>query len=324
MNVKPEHTISWSIQPHKKSLNFGLFKHPGHPTAITPTAAAFPILSPPIAQETNPIDQFKDAPKDAPTPKDATASSVVEKLKSIGLRPIMWVGRLEADKIARGEYNVPISEGGNYALVLDNTFSKTVSKTATFVLLTYPSDTPPQSGAQLQPSQQQTAGAGLGLVGVFPSKPGASPGLKPVGLSARESADSLKQAFKSARRRSLSNSKNRMPPPPPPQPSAAPKTADSSSSDLATSHAGVLQKRRRKRHQGYARRYFSLDFTTSTLSYYHDRNSSALRGAIPLSLAVIGANSASREISIDSGAEIWHLKANNAPSLKRGGMLWRR
>lgn len=54
-----------------------------------------------------------------------------------------------------------------------------------------------------------------------------------------------------------------------------------------------------------------MDYKSSTLSYYHDRNSSALRGAIPLSLAAIGANAKTRELSIDSGAEIWHLKANS-------------
>jgi hypothetical protein len=48
-----------------------------------------------------------------------------------------------------------------------------------------------------------------------------------------------------------------------------------------------------------------------TLSYYHDRNSSALRGSIPLSLAAIATNDENREISIDSGAEIWHLRALN-------------
>lgn len=76
-------------------------------------------------------------------------------------------------------------------------------------------------------------------------------------------------------------------------------------------HTGLLQKRRRKRHQGWARRFFSLDFTSSTLSYYHDRNSAALRGAIPLSLAAVATNEKTREISIDSGTEIWHLRASN-------------
>jgi len=79
----------------------------------------------------------------------------------------------------------------------------------------------------------------------------------------------------------------------------------------ATYHVGVLQKRRRKKGQGYARRFFSLDFVTCTLSYYYNRNSSALRGAIPLSLAAIAADARRKEISIDSGAEVWHLKASN-------------
>lgn len=76
-------------------------------------------------------------------------------------------------------------------------------------------------------------------------------------------------------------------------------------------HTGVLKKRKRKRHQGYARRFFSLDFTSSTLSYYLNRESSALRGAIPLSLAAISASEKEREICIDSGAEVWHLRANS-------------
>ena len=49
----------------------------------------------------------------------------------------------------------------------------------------------------------------------------------------------------------------------------------------------------------------------STLSYYRNRNSSALRGSIPLSLAVISTDEKSRTIAVDSGAEIWHLRASN-------------
>jgi hypothetical protein len=75
--------------------------------------------------------------------------------------------------------------------------------------------------------------------------------------------------------------------------------------------SGFLQKKRRKRNQGHARRFFSLDFTSATLSYYRNDHSSALRGAIPLSLAVISADEKTREIIVDSGAEVWHLRANN-------------
>jgi len=79
--------------------------------------------------------------------------------------------------------------------------------------------------------------------------------------------------------------------------------------DGASFYTGVLYKKRRKKGQGSAKRFFSLDFTSCTLSYYRDRHSSGLRGAVPLSLAAIGANEKTREFSIDSGAEVWHLKA---------------
>lgn len=160
---------------------------------------------------------------------------------------------------------MPFSEGGNYALVFDNTFSKQISKTLTLVLLTYPTGLQPHSSASTATRFQ----------------PGAS-------------TESLPQP--KTRRRGNSRA-----------------TLNSQHLDVSNQniHTGLLQKRRRKRHQGWARRFFSLDFTSCTLSYYHDRNSSALRGAIPLSLAAVATNEKSREISIDSGTEIWHLRANN-------------
>lgn len=42
-----------------------------------------------------------------------------------------------------------------------------------------------------------------------------------------------------------------------------------------------------------------------------NQQSSALRGAIPLSLAAISASEKDCEICIDSGAEVWHLRADN-------------
>lgn len=186
-------------------------------------------------------------------------------MTGIGLKIIKWTGKCEADKITQGTYDVPFSEGGNYALVFDNTFSKQISKTLTLVLLTYPTGLQPHSSSSIATRFQ----------------PGAS-------------TDSLPQP--KTRRRGNSRA-----------------TLNSQHVDVSNQniHTGLLQKRRRKRHQGWARRFFSLDFISCTLSYYHDRNSSALRGAIPLSLAAVATNEKSREISIDSGTEIWHLRANN-------------
>lgn len=280
VNVKGEHTISWSLQPHKKSLNFGIFKHLGQPAPSGSSAAN---------ADANSIDSSTDNPQ---------ASAVIEKLRGAGLKPTQWIGKCEADKISQGTFDVPAHEGGNYALVFDNTFSKTTGKMATFVLVTYPTATPPQSVHQVHPGPHA-----IGTVNnIGGTGKRGSPKLRPTNNS----------------NASIDN----------PQPIAPPKAGRSvsggksikrlKSNSISTTngppplvHTGILQKRRRKRHQGWARRFFSLDYTSSTLSYYHDRNSSALRGAIPLNLAAVAANDATREISIDSGAEIWHLRANN-------------
>ncbi|KAK1146665.1 Oxysterol-binding protein 3 [Aspergillus melleus] len=253
VNVKPGHTISWSIQPHKKSLNFGIFKHPGHSAVLGSNG------------DSHSTDSTENLPSTASSRSNASGS-ILDRLAGFGLKQIRWLGKCEAEKIVKGTYDVPANEGGNYALVFDNTFSKQISKTVTLVLLTYPTALPPQSipvpHAASQPSQTTEA----------------------------------PEAGATSRRRGNSTAKS------------LPQTIDC---DSGLIHTGILQKRRRKRHQGWARRFFSLDFKTSTLSYYHDRNSSALRGSIPLSLAAVACSENTREISIDSGTEIWHLRASN-------------
>lgn len=186
-----------------------------------------------------------------------------------------------------GTYDVDHGHGGMFGLIFDNTFSKQTSKTATFVLLTYPTGAPPQ-GARNLPNLQAGPSANTSKTSL--PKLAASPNLRP---SAAESVDSFHS--QNTRTRATSNARSEA-------------SGPSSSSNY---HTGLLLKRRRKKGQGFARRFFSLDYATCTLSYYHNRNSSALRGAIPLSLAAIAADETRREISIDSGAEIWHLKASN-------------
>ncbi|OCK77672.1 hypothetical protein K432DRAFT_427831 [Lepidopterella palustris CBS 459.81] len=294
VNVPAGHTISWSIQPHRKSLNFGIFKHPGAHGGATPnlpSSATFEAPSTPALEvpHTRPRGSSNVVSRN-------DKSWVVEKLLGIGLKQVAWAGKCEADKVSVGKFDVPEEEGGMYGLVFDNTFSKTVSKTATFVLMTYPTNAPPKSG-HMQYAQAFTGGSTSSLTSR------TSPALQ----ARNESTDSLPQDA------SLGKKLNA---------EIRPKTAqppDEAHSVASAFYTGVLQKKRRKRNQGYARRFFSLDFTSSTLSYYRNNHSSALRGAIPLSLAAIGANEKSREISVDSGAEVWHLRANN----KKDFEMWR-
>lgn len=186
-----------------------------------------------------------------------------------------------------GTYNVGEGEGGMYGLVFDNTFSRQVSKTATFVLMTHPTNAPPKSQAHLHYSQAMAAGSTTSVAK-------SSPSLRPVA----DSTDSLPQD--SGLATTVRGG-----------PATRKRGSTVKASDGGNFHTGTLWKKRRKRNQGHAKRFFSLDFTSATLSYYRNGHSSALRGAIPLSLAAVGVNEKRREFSVDSGAEVWHLKAGN-------------
>lgn len=277
VHVNEAHSISWSVQPHKKSINFGIFKHPGTKNGLAPGMPTSATLDPPPSAHSNDGDMSEGKRRRGSVAKHE-ASTVMDKLHNIGLRCVQWVGNCEADKVEVGTYDVAAGQGGMYGLVFDNTFSKTVSKTATLVLMTHPTNAPPKSKAQLKAQ---------------PSTPNlkCSPRIPPSdSVSVESFAKELdkSEATKSGR------------------------SAFGKSLEPHNVHSGILYKRRRKKGQGHARRFFSLDFTTSTLSYYRNSHASALRGAVPLSLAAVGADSKTREFSIDSGAEVWHLRAANA------------
>ncbi|GAB7358792.1 hypothetical protein MBLNU230_g4017t1 [Neophaeotheca triangularis] len=292
INVPEHQSISWSIQPQRKSINFGIFKHPGTKNGLTPNFPQNDTLdSAPTTPAAIPADGSHAGPSKTPRRGSVTrndTSTVVEKLQGIGLRPVAWNGRCDADIVSMGRYDVVQGEGGMYGLVFDNTFSKNVSKTVTFVLMTHPTNAPPKPGHHLHYSQafagSQTA-----------TGKGTSPSLPPTTVSSEslpQDAALHKGILEDPRPRSASGK-------------------ESKGQEGSSFYTGVLHKKRRKKGQGYAKRFFSLDFTSSTLSYYQNRHSSALRGAVPLSLAAIGANEKTREFSIDSGAEVWHLKASN-------------
>lgn len=272
MHAKSNTTISWTIQPHKRSVNLGLFKHPGA-LASLPSVGGLPPLS---ATSTRTEEEHEQQPE------------VVDRLENIGLKQVIKLGKCEADKFTQGRYDVPYGEGGHYAVVFDNTFSKSTGKMVTFFLLQYPTSAQNQISFGAQSHQHTSAMASAMTSVPMGSKPSPR-------IGAKQSVDSLKIAADATPKLTPAL--------------ATPKLTVTNSGQV---FQGILHKRRRKRGQGWARRFFSLDYASSTLSYYHDRNSSALRGAVPLSLAAIGANAKTREISIDSGAEIWHLRAHNA------------
>jgi hypothetical protein len=62
---------------------------------------------------------------------------------------------------------------------------------------------------------------------------------------------------------------------------------------------------------GYAKRYFTLSASTGELSYSQSSHNPILRGTIPLALAALNIDYGRREFILDSGADIWHLRATS-------------
>ncbi|KAI9849092.1 MAG: hypothetical protein M1837_005322 [Sclerophora amabilis] len=292
VEVAGGHTISWTIQPQKKSVNFGIFKRPGGPTAS-------PHLPPSTTVE-RPPSPGPDARHHASRKHSSRneASTAAEQLQKNGLILVRWLGKCEADKASMGNHDVIDGQGGMYALVFDNTFSKQVSKSVTIVLLTYPSNFPPQANHHQHHLQSAAAVKGDGS-----NNPDSPSGYRPSAA-----ASLAEESPRGVGRRSRATSDASKPP--------STSRHNSQRGSSPNFYTGILYKRRRRRHQGFARRFFSLDFTSFTLSYYHDRRSFALRGSIPLSLAAIAANENSREISVDSGTEVWHLRAGDRKAFK--------
>ncbi|PSK42375.1 hypothetical protein B9Z65_4289 [Elsinoe australis] len=287
IRVNAGESISWSLQPHKKSVNFGIFKHPGGKAGNAPNLPTSATLDAPLTPSEN---EFVKGRRNSTAKEKDGVTAVLDKLQSIGLKCVSWTGKCEADQVSMGRFDVQEGEDGMYGLVFDNTFSKTVAKTATFVLMTHPTSAPPKSGAQLRYTHSQAAGSSTSI--------GRSPSLHAVNASSESLPHDAPASVPSLR---------------------IPRRA-SAASFASGFYTGVMHKKRRKKNQGYARRFFSLDFTSSTLSYYRNSHASALRGSVPLSLAAIGVDEKRKEFSIDSGAEVWHLRLRN----KKDFESWRR
>lgn len=75
--------------------------------------------------------------------------------------------------------------------------------------------------------------------------------------------------------------------------------------------SGFMLKKRRKKLQGFAKRWFVLDRKYGVLNYYLDQKSAFMRGSMLVKLCSISAVARTREIIIDSGMEVWHVKALN-------------
>lgn len=282
--------IIWQLRPKKKSINFGVFRHAGGAEMA-------------ISQELSAQRRSSVA---------LSNQSMEERLVSNGLEKIFWHGKCPSNEMLRGHYDA--KTGGMFALVFDNTFSKTTAKTVLFshkVAFSGSDDVLPWHGSSSQLNSASPSSAVL----AGPDSSATSAGAAGASAAALPSSSTVASSSAFATSSTSVNTTGHVV-------STEPIHQGSKSVNLPTAVSdgryisGIVLKKRRKKLQGYARRYFSLDYKYGVLNYYLDEKSSLLRGSMPIKFCVVSVISHSRDIIIDSGAEIWTLRALNDADLK--------
>ncbi|KAG4304118.1 hypothetical protein PORY_002482 [Pneumocystis oryctolagi] len=221
-------TLAWQLKPCKKSIRYGIWRLQR-------------VLKVPF-QEKEERQLFTISPKMTSRQtlskqrRNTNDGVLKERLMKAKLTEVIPFMRCRPNLVEKGSYCVGPNNGGHFALVFDNTFSKQTSKIVTYVLTAYPA-------LPLQVLSSQNT--------------------------------SMHMVF---------------------------------DTDASSLHSGVLLKKKRKKLQGWARRYFTLNISTAILSYTGSPTCSILRGVIPLSISAISVNPKSKNINIDTGTEVWHLR----------------
>ncbi|KAK9461911.1 Oxysterol-binding protein-domain-containing protein [Lipomyces oligophaga] len=275
----PEYgTVHWQLRPTKKSINFSIFRRV--PTFDQDSNGSLHVAYSHLSAPSNRPRSSSTATVLAPPTSDVLTSTTLstatnlnldERLRNSGLASVYVHGKCHAFTHIKGSFKVPKGGGGMYAFVFDNTFSKTMSKTVQFAY-SVESDSRRSSKIHLPSSQGSEVNMRASITVDPPANTTSS---KPT--------------------------TNRELP-------TLGLVTPSESSELQF-FSGVLLKKRRKKMQGYARRYFTLDVTSGQLCYYHDASCARLRGSIALIIAAVSVKPATREIFIDSGVEIWNMRA---------------
>lgn len=268
-------SIVWQIKPLKKSINFGIYRkkeqnfdkldnndsaHTESSSGIATTewnARMYALDEPPSVHSSRlrsasvaSVNKITELNVFKTKSRSSTFSS---NLSSSDLDLVKNYYKLVSGELVRGKFEV--TNGGMFAFIFDNSFSKTISKKVLF--------------------SSSIVGGNESLSLKMNSNSRLANG--PIESTTNEPGD-------------MSNN------------ILHPKNGELMQS--------VLLKKRRKKLQGYVKRFFILNFKYGTLSYFKT-NDNKLRGQMPIIHSIISANSKTREIFIDSGMEVWDLKTLN-------------
>lgn len=237
--------IDWNITPFKKSINFAIYKKHEDPTSgIDIKDSIEEVEFGSSRSRSNSLSSVFTGGIVRTKSRSSTFSSI-----SSDLTLVKNYYKLIGEENVRGKLQV--TQGGMFAFVFDNSFSKTISKKVSF-------STRIETNSTINSSNNISNSNNNNI---------------PFGIEG--DMENLQVSTTSKEGESLQ---------------------------------GILMKRRRKKLQGFTKRFFILSFKYGTLSYFK-ANDNKLRGQMPIKHSMISANAKNKEIVIDSGMEIWDLKA---------------
>lgn len=311
--------VSFRLKPLKKSIGFGIYRRfDASSTADLAEAehgSGKPVsnssFNPPIriSKDAKPSAVFADHEKDRNVPLQT-------RLAQSGLQKVTWYGTISnSDTVAESFEST--CESCYYAFILDNTTSKQTKKKCLFSVCINSSTTSfdefgddQESVISTQEGLYDTHGLNGKRMFSHSQTSFKDPSSYLVANTGYFSQNSGQMTPSTASNVGGSPAINHTPLPVKP---LSPSSTSATDHDLKNSKGfqGYLLKKRRKKLQGFTKRFFKLDIKFGILSYFVNSKSAVCRGEIVVPLSSISANKQTKLIIIDSGMEIWVMKARD-------------
>lgn len=276
-------TIHYEIKPLRKSINFTVYtyKEGENPFEHDRSTASLRLSSLNLAE----------AKKGTSTPSSVASSaghiSLEQKLENAHLVKYQDLGRLNGDELSKGE--ITVSKANIYAFVFDNTFSKTTGKKVLFSQYSDHERRDSRNSISIDNFSHSTSLQANENVSFYNNRKSSSTSSLSYRKKSTEQATSIKFDIPELQKED----------------------------DIIRVKGGkyiqgfLLKKRRKKTGKNFNKRFFTLNFKYGILNYYLNDKSKHVRGNMFIKFVGITADTKTRVIVLDSGLEIWTLKATS-------------
>lgn len=314
--------VSFRLKPLKKSIGFGIYRRFGGSSTTDLSETNHGSVKASSNSNTNPLIRISTDAK----PNVALADHEKDKnvplqtrLAQSGLEKVTWYGTISNNDTVAESFE-STCESCYYAFILDNTTSKQTKKKCLFSVSINPSASAMEGLDDDQESVISNQEESFGANGTNGKRPlnYSQTSFKDPSLSslAKSNSNPFAPSPGQTTPSTISNVGTSNGPntnSPVPIKPLSPSSTSATDHDLKNSKGfqGYLLKKKRKKLQGFTKRFFKLDIKFGILSYYLNSKSPVCRGEIVVPLSSISANKQTKLIIIDSGMEIWVMKARD-------------